>query len=276
MIKKFVIRKSKKFKFTKLPSQPTDRLQSLDKFRYDAKKKAIFTRRPDIGSMFKQEAAAKFARGVEASKLESGLKKVRKAAIKQFKGTQFYTKKPGIVIRKDLTPKPGKNILSNDLTNFNIKKTRLSTSGDPFVFAKKTPEGKQALARINKAKTQAVKTARAAGIRALQKRSTEFGVGIKKYGSQKSKFVQKLSDEEARELGFPPREVFKSSKKTPMTDIDKSVSEYTTVEKLNPQTKKFETFRKFKLGSSGKAGTGFIDRRFVFYDKKLKGYRKKK
>jgi hypothetical protein len=189
MIKKFVIRKSKKFKFTKLPSQQTDRLQSLDKFRYDAKKKAIFTRRPDIGNMFKQEAAAKFARGVEASKLESGLKKVRKAAIKQFEGTTFFTKK---------------------------------------------------------------------------------------YGSQKSKFVQKLSDEEARELGFPPREVFKSSKKTPMTDIDKSVSEYTTVEKLNPQTKKFETFRKFKLGGSGKAGTGFIDRRFVFYDKKLKGYRKKK
>jgi hypothetical protein len=240
MIKKFVIRKSKKFKFTKLPSQQTDRLQSLDKFRYDAKKKAIFTRRPDIGNMFKQEAAAKFARGVEASKLESGLKKVRKAAIKQFEGTTFFTKKPG--------------------TNFKIK----------------TPAGKQAIARVTKAKTQAVKTARAAGMRALQKRSTEFGVGIKKYGSQKSKFVQKLSDEEARELGFPPKEVFKSSKKTPMTDIDKSVSEYTTVEKLNPQTKKFETFRKFKLGGSGKAGTGFIDRRFVFYDKKLKGYRKKK
>ena len=260
----------------KVPTVIKTPIDEGQRFKYDAAKKAIFMRKPRNETQLLQEAASKFARGVEAAKLKSSLDKVRKVAIKQFAGTQFYTKKPGIVIRKDLTPKPGKNILSNDLTNFNIKKTRLSTSGDPFVFAKKTPEGKQALARINKAKTQAVKTARAAGIRALQKRSTEFGVGIKKYGSQKSKFVQKLSDEEARELGFPPREVFKSSKKTPMTDIDKSVSEYTTVEKLNPQTKKFETFRKFKLGSSGKAGTGFIDRRFVFYDKKLKGYRKKK
>ena len=40
MIKKFIIRgKSKKFKFTKLPSQPVDKLQAADKFRYDAKKK---------------------------------------------------------------------------------------------------------------------------------------------------------------------------------------------------------------------------------------------
>ncbi len=29
-------------------------------------------------------------------------------------------------------------------------------------------------------------------------------------------------------------------------------------------------------GGSGKAGTGYIDRRKVFYDKKLKGYRKKR
>lgn len=219
MIKKFVIRKSKKFKFTKLPSQPTDRLQSLDKFRYDAKKKAIFTRRPDIGSMFKQEAAAKFARGVEASKLESGLKKVRKAAIKQFKGTQFYTKKPG--------------------TNFKIK----------------TSAGKQAIAKVTKAKTQAVKTAQAAGLRALQKRSEEFGVGIKRYGSQKSKFVQKLSDEEARQLGFPPREVFKSGKKTPMTDIDKAIDQYSRAEKFNVRTGKFETFRRYDVKTkSGRTG----------------------
>ena len=30
--------------------------------------------------------------------------------------------------------------------------------------------------------------------------------------------------------------------------IDKSVSEYTTVEKFNPKTGKFETFRKFASG----------------------------
>lgn len=233
-----------------------------EKFRYESKAKSIFFRRPDIEPGFKQEAAAKFARGVEASKLKTGFAKIRKVALKQFKGTKFYTKEPGLI----------RNIYNPKTKTY----SRHAATGDPFVFAKKTAIGKRTIARIDKAKTQAVKTARAAGIRALQKRSTEFGVGIKKYGSQKSKFVQKLSDEEARELGFPPREVFKSSKKTPMTDIDKSVSEYTTVEKLNPQTKKFETFRKFKLGSSGKAGTGFIDRRFVFYDKKLKGYRKKK
>ena len=241
MIKKFIIRgKSKKFKFTKLPSQPVDRLQTADKFKYDAKKKAIFTRRPDIGSQFKQEAAAKFARGVEASKLESGLTKVRKAAIKQFGGTTFFTKKPG--------------------TNFKIK----------------TLAGKQAIARVTKAKTQAIKTARAAGMRALQKRSEEFGVGIKKYGSQKSKFVQKLTDAEARELGFPPREVFKSTKKTPMTNIDKTMDSFARAEKLNPKTKKFETLRVFDVRSSGKVGSGSINKSLYKFDPVLKGYRKKR
>ena len=121
-------------------------------------------------------------------------------------------------------------------------KTKFGTN-----FKVQTPAGKQALARITKAKTQAVRTARAAGLRALQKRSEEFGVGIKRFGSQKSKFVQKLSDAEARELGFPPREVFKSSKKTPMTSIDKSIDQYARAEKFNPKTKKFETFRTYDV-----------------------------
>ncbi len=109
----------------------------------------------------------------------------------------------------------------------------------------------------------------------MTKRSEELNVGIKRFGSQKSKFVQKYTEAESRELGFPPSEVFKSGRKKPMTAIDKAVSEYTTVEKFNPKTGKFETFRKFASGGSGKAGTGYIDRRKVFYDKKLKGLRKK-
>jgi hypothetical protein len=260
----------------KVPTVIKTPIDEGQRFKYDAAKKAIFMRKPRNETQLLQEAASKFARGVEAAKLKSGLDKVRKVAIKQFAGTQFYTKRPGIVIRKDLTPKPGKNILSNDIRNFNVKKTRLSTSGDPFVFAKKTAVGKRTIARIDKAKTQAIKTARAAGLRALKKRSEELNVGIKKFGSQKSKFVQKYTEAESRELGFPPSEVFKSGRKKPMTAIDKSVSEYTTVEKFNPKTRKFETFRKFASGGSGKAGTGYIDRRKVFYDKKLKGYRKKR
>jgi len=213
MIKRFIIKGfSKKFKGTqKLPAQLTDKFSSADKFKYDPKAKSIFMRRPEIGSQFKQEAAAKFARGVESAKLESGLKKVRKAAIKQFGSTTFFTKKPG--------------------TNFKIK-----------TFA-----GKQAIARVTQAKTQAIKTARAAGMRALQKRSEEFGVGIKRYGSQKSKFVQKLTDEEARELGFPPREVFKSGKKTAMTDIDKAIDQYSRVEKFDIKTGRYKTFRTYNV-----------------------------
>ena len=120
----------------------------------------------------RQEAAEKIARRAESRSLESGMKKIRAISMKLFKDTKFYTKKPG--------------------TNFKIK----------------TAQGKSTLKRIDKAKTQAFKTARAKGIRTLQKTSDKLGVGIRRFGSQKVKTLQKLSDAEARELGFPPREVF--------------------------------------------------------------------
>ena len=223
----------------KVPTVIKTPIDEGQRFKYDAAKKAIFMRKPRNETQLLQEAASKFARGVEVAKLKSSLDKVRKVAIKQFSGTQFYTKKSG--------------------TNFKVK----------------TAVGKRTIAKIDKAKTQAIKTARAAGLRALTKRSEELNVGIKRFGSQKSKFVQKYTEAESRELGFPPSEVFKSGRKKPMTAIDKSVSEYTTVEKFNPKTRKFETFRKFASGGSGKAGTGYIERRQVFYDKKLKGLRKR-
>lgn len=223
----------------KVPTIIKTPIDEGQRFKYDAAKKAIFMRKPRNETQLLQEAASKFARGVEQAKLKSGLSKVRKVAIKQFGDTKFFTKKSG--------------------TNFKVK----------------TAVGKRTFARIDKAKTQAIKTARAAGLRALTKRSEELNVGIKRFGSQKSKFVQKYTEAESRELGFPPSEVFKSSKKTPMSAYDKAVSEYTTLEKLNPKTGKFETFRKFPSKTSGKAGTGLIDRRKVFYDKKLKGYRKR-
>ena len=46
-------------------------------------------------SMLRQEAASRFARGVEATSLESGMKKIRAISMKLFKDTKFYTKKPG-------------------------------------------------------------------------------------------------------------------------------------------------------------------------------------
>jgi len=192
-------------------------------------------------SMLRQEAASRFARGVEATSLESGMKKIRAISMKLFKDTKFYTKKPG--------------------TNFKIK----------------TAQGKSTLKRIDKAKTQAFKTARAKGIRALQKKSDELGVGIKRFGSQKVKTLQKLSDAEARELGFPPREVFKSAgKKGPMSKMDKVIDEYSTVQKMNKKTGKYETIRRFDIRSSGKMGSGLIDKSIYKYDPVLKGLRKKK
>ena len=247
---------------TKLPAQQINKLTTSDKFRYEPKAKSIFVRRPEIGSQFKQESAAKFARGVESKKLESGLRKIRDKAMKMFSSTKFYTKKRGIT----------SNIYDPKSKTF----LRHAASGDPFVFAKKTEVGKKTIAKINKAKTQAVKTARAAGIRALQKRSTELGVGIKKYGSQKSKFVQKLTEAESRELGFPPRDVFKSTKKVKMTDVDKTLSEFSTAAKLNPRTKKFETIRTYNIASSGSRPKTFSDRSLYKYDPILKGYVKKK
>ena len=59
--------------------------------------------------------------------------------------------------------------------------------------------------RVIKAETQALKTARAFGLRAETKALTKFNVGKRRFGSQKSKFREKLSDAEARQLGFPPR-----------------------------------------------------------------------
>ena len=192
-------------------------------------------------SMLRQEAASRFARGVEATSLESGMKKIRAISMKLFKDTKFYTKKPG--------------------TNFKIK----------------TAQGKSTLKRIDKAKTQAFKTARAKGMRALQRKSDELGVGIKRFGSQKVKTLQKLSDAEARELGFPPREVFKSAgRKGPMSKLDKAIDEYSTVQKMNRRTGKYETIRRYDIRSSGKIGSGLIDKSIYKYDPVLKGLRKKK
>ena len=192
-------------------------------------------------SMLRQEAASRFARGVETTSLEKGMKKIRAISMKLFKDTKFYTKKPG--------------------TNFKIK----------------TAQGKSTLKRIDKAKTQAFKTARAKGLRALQKKSDELGVGIKRFGSQKVKTLQKLSDAEARELGFPPREVFKSAgKKGPMSKLDKAIDEYSTVQKMNRRTGKYETIRRYDIRSSGKIGSGLIDKSIYKYDPVLKGLRKKK
>ena len=178
-------------------------------------------------SMLRQEAASRFARGVETTSLEKGMKKIRAISMKLFKDTKFYTKKPG--------------------TNFKIK----------------TAQGKSTLKRIDKAKTQAFKTARAKGLRTLQKTSDKLGVGIRRFGSQKVKTLQKLSDAEARELGFPPREVFKSvGKKGPMSKLDKAIDTYSRAEKMNPRTGKFETFRKYDVRP--------IDPVASFYRKKRK------
>ena len=174
----------------------------------------------------RQEAAEKIARRAESRSLESGMQKIRSISMKLFKDTKFYTKKPG--------------------TNFKIK----------------TAQGKSTLKRIDKAKTQAFKTARAKGIRTLQKSSDKLGVGIRRFGNQKTKTIQRLSDDEARELGFPPREIFKSSKKTPMTNIDKTIDQYSRLEKFNPKTGKYQTFRTFSVKP--------IDPVASFYRKKRK------
>ena len=160
----------------------------------------------------RQETAEKVARRAESRSLESGLKKIRAVSMKLFKDTKFYKTKPG--------------------TNFKVK----------------TAQGKSTLRRIDKAKTQAFKTARAKGIRTLQKTSDKLGVGIRRFGSQKVKTLQKLSDAEARELGFPPREVFKSvGKKGPMSKIDQAIDTYSRAEKMNPRTGKYETIRRYDI-----------------------------
>ena len=175
----------------------------------------------------RQEAAEKIARRAESRSLESGMQKIRAISMKLFKDTKFYKTKPG--------------------TNFKIK----------------TAQGKSTLRRIDKAKTQAFKTARAKGIRTLQKTSDKLGVGIRRFGSQKVKTLQKLSDAEARELGFPPREVFKSvGKKGPMSKLDRAIDTYSRAEKMNPRTGKFETFRKYDVRP--------IDPVASFYRKKKK------
>ena len=69
----------------------------------------------------------------------------------------------------------------------------------------KKPTNTNIKGRVIKAETQALKTARAFGLRAETKALTKFNVGKRRFGSQKSKFTEKLSDAEARELGFPPR-----------------------------------------------------------------------
>ena len=69
----------------------------------------------------------------------------------------------------------------------------------------KKPTNTNIKGRVFKAETQALKTAKAFGLRAEKKALTKFNVGKRRFGSQKSKFREKLSDAEARQLGFPPR-----------------------------------------------------------------------
>lgn len=178
----------------------------------------------------RQEAAEKIARRAESRSLESGMQKIRAISMKLFKDTKFYKTKPG--------------------TNFKVK----------------TTQGKSTLRRIDKAKTQAFKTARSKGMRALQKKSDELGVGIRRFGNQKTKTIQRLSDDEARELGFPPREIFKSSKKTPMTNIDKTIDQYSRLEKFNPKTGKYQTFRTYNI----KTKTGRVGRELTYLENKLR------
>ena len=70
----------------------------------------------------------------------------------------------------------------------------------------KKPTNTNIKGRVIKAETQALKTARAFGLRAETKALTKLNVGKRRFGSQKSKFTEKLSDAEARQLGFPPRD----------------------------------------------------------------------
>ena len=212
MIKKFIIRKSPKFKgITKLPAQKKPKVKA---FSSDA-------------SILRQHRAEKLAAKSEAQAMSIGLERVRAKGMQLFSKTKFYKTKPG--------------------TNFKVK----------------TTQGKSTLRRIDKAKTQAFKTARAKGIRTLQKTSDKLGIGIRRYGSQKTKTFQKLSDAEARELGFPPREVFKSfGKKGPMSKLDRAIDTYSRAEKMNPRTGKFETFRKYDVKP--------IDPVASFYRKKRK------
>ena len=69
----------------------------------------------------------------------------------------------------------------------------------------KKPTNTNIKGRVIRAETQALKTARAFGLRAETKALTKLNVGKRRFGSQKSKFTEKLSDAEARQLGFPPR-----------------------------------------------------------------------
>ena len=122
---------------------------------------------------------------------------------------------------------------------------------------------KQAKGIIQRGEIRAIKLARKKGIQKLESKSSKLSVPIRRFGSQKSKFVQKLSDSEARELGFPPREVFKlGGKKTPMSKIDRAIDTYSRAEKMNPRTGKFETFRKYDVKP--------IDPVASFYRKKRK------
>ena len=214
----------KKFTSVLLKLPKSKKFKGIEKLKSFKPIEKKFT---EQATSLRQEAAEKIARRAESRSLEAGMQKVRAISMKLFKDTKFYKTKPG--------------------TNFKVK----------------TAQGKSTLRRIDKAKTQAFKTARAKGLRTLQKTSDKLGVGIRRFGSQKVKTLQKLSDAEARELGFPPREVFKSvGKKGPMSKLDRAIDTYSRAEKMNPRTGKFETFRKYDVRP--------IDPVASFYRKKRK------
>ena len=121
-------------------------------------------------------------------------------------------------------------------------------------------------ALLKRGEIRAIKIARKKGIQTLESKSAKLSVPIRRFGSQKTKTLQKLSDKEARELGFPPREVFKSSKKTPMTNIDKTIDQYSRLEKFNPKTRKFETFRTYDIRSK----TGRVGRELTYLENKFR------
>tara|TARA_R100001480_G_scaffold110716_1_gene111901 strand:- start:3062 stop:3904 length:843 start_codon:yes stop_codon:yes gene_type:complete len=188
MVKKIFIRvkKPKGFKVTKAPGLKLRKFKSKKPKEVQVysklieKQKKISNIRSKLGKdidptkvplvSIAKERVSSITGKIEKKALAKNLTKVRNTAEKMFSKTAFYQRKPVIF----------KNKIQGPFAE------RSNQDRSIVVMGKfKTPEGKKILARINKAKTQATKTARAKALRFYDKANIKLG-----FDKARSKMLQ--------------------------------------------------------------------------------------
>ena len=116
-----------------------------------------------------------------------------------------------------------------------------------------------------RALTKAFTLSQKRGKSALQKSSTKLNVGIRRFGSQKTKSYAGISPSEARQLGFPPKEVSAEmkafyAKGRPISKLKKHRSTLSKVYAMPKSAKRSNLKSVYKARAKAELGAAKVDR----------------